>query len=481
MGRRRSFQTKLFGVFGLILAFALGTSVYSLYTERSIRSRLQNEIDASSVRLDQSRQIVIGLANMRSAMRGISLFSLMQKPEAVAAAQKQFDASAQQMQGVVQEMAAGAAADSERAAVEVIRSGLDQWVSGMVDFVALSTSGHGDEAAQNALKTMTPAMDAIQKNAAQFGQASRARHDAAVAAVEAATELSATVNVVLTLLLVVSAAFAFGVVVRLVRTLKGITRSVADDAEQVASAATQISAASESLAHGSSDQAASLEETSASTEEISATARRNRDNTQTAAGLVGQSAERFTETNRALDLMVTSIGEINASSDKISRIIKVIEEIAFQTNILALNAAVEAARAGQAGTGFAVVADEVRNLAHRCSEAARDTATLIEESIAKAGEGKTRVDRVAGAIRAMTEEAVKVKTLVEEVNLSSQEQATGIEQIGRAVAQMEQLTQGSAANAEETASAAKALSVQSESLNQIVENLAELVGGAVAK
>jgi methyl-accepting chemotaxis protein/methyl-accepting chemotaxis protein-1 (serine sensor receptor) len=179
--------------------------------------------------------------------------------------------------------------------------------------------------------------------------------------------------------------------------------------------------------------------------------------------------------------MVQSMGDINASSDKISRIIKVIEEIAFQTNILALNAAVEAARAGQAGTGFAVVADEVRNLAHRCTEAAHDTAGLIEESISKAGEGKTRVDQVAGAIRTITADAAKVKTLVEEVNIGSREQATGIEQIGRAIAQMEQVTQGTAANAEETASAAKALSVQSENLNQIVESLAELVGSAAGR
>jgi len=347
--------------------------------------------------------------------------------------------------------------------------------------VEISAAGHAAEASQSALQKMTPFMDSIQKNAAELGHVSRTRHDAAMAAVESAMDLSATLTIVLELLLIASAAIASLVVARLVRTLKGITHSVATNAEQVSSAASQISAASQSLAHGSSDQAASLEETSASTEEISATARRNRDSTQTAAGLVEQSGARFLETNRALDLMVRSIGDINTSSDKISRIIKVIEEIAFQTNILALNAAVEAARAGQAGTGFAVVADEVRNLAHRCTEAARDTAGLIEESIAKAGEGKTRVDEVAAAIRVITEDAVKVKTLVEEVNRSSQEQAAGIEQIGRAVSQMEQLTQGTAASAEETASAAKSLSSQSESLNQIVESLAELVGGAAGR
>jgi methyl-accepting chemotaxis protein/methyl-accepting chemotaxis protein-1 (serine sensor receptor) len=478
MARKTSFQTKLFGCFGCILLFALGASVYSLYTLRGIRSQLKDEIDASSLRLDQSRQIAIGLANMRTAMRGISLFAMMQNPEGVTKARALYEASAQQMQGVVQEMEAASTTGEDRAVIEAIRSGLDQWVRYMNEFTDLSISGHAEEAAQGALKKMTPFIDVIQKNAAEFGKASRVRHDAAVGRVDSVIDASEMTSVVLSILLLCAAAVACVVVLRLTKALKSITREVAGNAEQVASAASQISAASQSLAQGSSDQAASLEETSASTEEISATARRNKDNTQTAASLVEQSGARFQETNRALDLMVKSIGEINASSDKISRIIKVIEEIAFQTNILALNAAVEAARAGQAGTGFAVVADEVRNLAHRCTEAARDTSSLIEESITTSGEGKTRVDQVAGAIRAITEDAVKVKALVEEVNLSSQEQAAGIEQIGRAVAQMEHVTQGTAANAEETASAAKALSAQSEGLHAIAEELTALVGAS---
>ena len=143
----------------------------------------------------------------------------------------------------------------------------------------------------------------------------------------------------------------------------------------------------------------------------------------------------------------------HASSDKISKIIKTIDEIAFQTNILALNAAVEAARAGEAGMGFAVVADEVRNLAQRCAQAAKDTAGLIEESIAKSNDGKPKLDQVAKAIAAITEDSGKVKTLVDEVSLGSQEQARGLEQISKAIAQMEQVTQKTAASAEERSAA----------------------------
>jgi len=171
------------------------------------------------------------------------------------------------------------------------------------------------------------------------------------------------------------------------------------------------------------------------------------------------------------------MNEINGSSQKISKIIKVIDEIAFQTNILALNAAVEAARAGEAGMGFAVVADEVRNLAQRCAQAARDTASLIEESIAKSNDGKSKVDRVAEAIRGVSAEAEQIKRLVDEVHLGSQEQARGLDQIGKAIAQMQGVGQTNAATAEESAAAAEELTAQSATLNHVGRRLQALVDG----
>ncbi|MCW5978967.1 MAG: hypothetical protein KIT09_12880 [Bryobacteraceae bacterium] len=260
------------------------------------------------------------------------------------------------------------------------------------------------------------------------------------------------------------------------KTLRRITETMAAGAEQVASAATQVSSSSQSLAQGASEQAASLEETSASSEEITSMTRKNAENSQAAADYMTQVEARVAQANRALEQMIGSMKDINSASDKIARIIKVIDEIAFQTNILALNAAVEAARAGEAGMGFAVVADEVRNLAQRSAQAARDTAAMIEDSIAKSVGGSAKLNEVAEAIKSITESATKVKILVDEVNLGSQEQARGIEQIARAITQIEQVTQKTAASAEQGSAASQQLNAQAGAMNRAVEQVRSVIG-----
>jgi methyl-accepting chemotaxis protein/methyl-accepting chemotaxis protein-1 (serine sensor receptor) len=271
------------------------------------------------------------------------------------------------------------------------------------------------------------------------------------------------------------------VVIFVIRQVNALLRStvaeLGESAVQIASAAGQIASSSQSLAHGASQQAATIQETSSGSTEINSMAQRNTENSRSAAGMVAKSQEGFEKTNLSLTEMVGAMDGINASSQKISKIIKVIDEIAFQTNILALNAAVEAARAGEAGMGFAVVADEVRNLAQRCAQAAKDTADLIEDSIQRSDSGKAKVDEVAVAVRGIIAESSKIRLLVDEINVGSMEQSRGIDQISRAITQMEQATQSSAANAEQGAAAAQQLNAQAETMKGTVDRLKSLVDG----
>jgi len=263
----------------------------------------------------------------------------------------------------------------------------------------------------------------------------------------------------------------------IVTPLRRVSGDLVEGARQIRSVSGQLGASSQSLAQGATEQAASLEETSAAMEEINSMTSQNVDHSQHAVALVGESATSVNQVNRSLEEMLGSMREIGTSSDKIAKIIKVIDEIAFQTNILALNAAVEAARAGEAGLGFAVVADEVRTLAQRSAQAAKDTAALIEESIATAAEGGARLDAVAKAVGKVTEVSESVKELIDEINSGSQEQAKGISQINGALHQMDQVTQQSAAGAEQNAAAGAELRGQSESLDAIIQRLKSMLDG----
>ncbi len=275
--------------------------------------------------------------------------------------------------------------------------------------------------------------------------------------------------------------------IALVFVIRGLTRQLSysiyelsESAAQIAAAAGQVSGSSQSLAQSSSEQAATIEETSAASAEINSMARMTTESSKTAAEIVGNSQVSFGKANAALREMVEAMDEIGSSSQKISKIIKVIDAIAFQTNILALNAAVEAARAGEAGMGFAVVAEEVRNLAQRSAQAAKDTATLIEESIESSNGGKVKVEQVAVMIQIVTDESTKIKVLVDEINQGSVEQSRGVDQISRSIGQMEQVTQSSAAGAEEGAAAAEELGAQAESMKSIVNGLRLLVDSTSA-
>jgi len=284
------------------------------------------------------------------------------------------------------------------------------------------------------------------------------------------------------------AALAVVLAVSLVFMRRSITRPITrivsglnEGADQVAAAAAQISSTSQLLAEGASEQAASIEETSASLEEMASMTHRNADNARLADGLMKEARKVVAEAKGSMSQMCRSMDDITKASEETSKIIKTIDEIAFQTNLLALNAAVEAARAGEAGAGFAVVADEVRSLAMRAADAARSTATLIEETVKKVRDGSALMSTTNSAFGQVSESADKVADLVGEIAAASGEQAEGAGQVNKAVSEMDKVTQQNAASAEESASAAEEMSAQAETMKGMVNDLLAMVGGGLKK
>ena len=215
-------------------------------------------------------------------------------------------------------------------------------------------------------------------------------------------------------------------------------------------------------------------------EEMASVTKQNAGNAEEAAKLVDMCSISAEDGNKAVKDMNTSMEEINASSKKIAEIIKEIDGIAFQTNLLALNAAVEAARAGEHGKGFAVVAEEVRTLAQRSAKAAKDTQTLIEDSVSKADNGAKLAGKCGDGLQEIVKNVKKTADLTKEITSASGEQSEGIGQVNSAIQQMDQLTQQNAANAEETASASEELTAQAQNLKDQVEVLLLQVGGRVS-
>ncbi len=267
---------------------------------------------------------------------------------------------------------------------------------------------------------------------------------------------------------------------RLVEDNSKAIGSIKESTMQVTIGAEQVANASQALAQGSTEQASALQQITASIDEIAEKTKKNASEATTANNLVNTVKSMAEDGNEQMKSLTNAMNDINDSSETISKIIKTIDDIAFQTNILALNAAVEAARAGVHGKGFAVVAEEVRNLAAKSASAASETAEMIEDSIHKVGNGRQLASETAESLDRIVSSIDEVVGLINNIAISSNNQATAVSQIDQAISQVSTVVQTNSATSEECASASEELSNQSLNLRNQVGKY-RLKGGLVAQ
>ena len=475
MAQQWTVGKKLFSVVGVLAVLILVSGGIGWWTSssgdarfedaysRAIKVRLAADLKRLATELLTSEKIII-LAGYDSDQANIDKWTARQKAVVAEIAK----AVAEITPLIANAADKAALAEAEQLAQRVQDTG--------VRVQALVAEGKFHEAQALSKAENTPQIDKIATllESVEVSQVKRL-DEAKVAGDAAATQ--AAIAIISILLMSLGAAVATVLIVRSVSNqLRAAAFELRANSEQVLSASSQVASSSQTLSQGATEQAASLEETSASMEEMASMTRRNADGAAQAATLVFETEAAVRQSNESLSGVVTAMGGIRESSGKISKIIKTIDEIAFQTNILALNAAVEAARAGEAGMGFAVVADEVRNLAQRSAQAAKDTAGLIEDAISRSEQGSAQVEQMATVIGAITDKAGKVKSLVDEIAAASRQQTQGIDQVSQAVSQMEKVTQNTAATAEESAAASEELSSQAEMSMQTVSRLEAMVG-----
>jgi methyl-accepting chemotaxis protein/methyl-accepting chemotaxis protein-1 (serine sensor receptor) len=468
---------RVLGAFAITFALILLLLAFHIQQTRQSNKELDTILNTFSKKLNIGTSIELATTEMQGSQRGLMLsyeaHDAASAPQYVTA----YEASGKKIDDLLAEFEPLATTATEQAALQRVRESRATWAPGFANLMKLCASGEIEKA--YALRSQNKVISAtMHTTAAEIVEEQRRSLAASVAESAAATTWSLWMSGMAMLASFALAALVLFIVGQVNQDLRQTATSLNEGAQEIAAAAAQVATLSNTLAQGASEQAAFIEETSASSVEIDAMSHRSTDNARSTAAMVAASHARCEEANLFLGQMLTAMNDINTSSEQISRIIKVIEQIAFQTNILALNASVEAARAGEAGMGFAVVADEVRSLAQRSSQAAKDSAEFIEDSIHKSRVGKQKMDQVASVIRLITGDSTKIKQLVDEINSGSQEQSRGIAQIANSIQQIEKVTQSSAASAEECAAAAEQLTAQSEAVRDVAVDLTALVGGS---
>jgi len=475
VARGWTISRRLYAGFGALLLLTVLAGVVAIWGSSRIKANVETVTQRSS-ELQRAMTIQTALFKVESGEKSILWAGLDNDKQLYESSKRAVIAEYALADKQIDDLAATLANGADQAAARTLRQSLTQWRSAHDQVVSFGDSGNFANAQQLITSTINPQL----RSAEEAAQGIVRRLDEAMSQASAESNASYLQSRLLIATVVVLALIVGLGVIWLVRTinesLRNVSQELGDGAQLVVDASSQMSISAQSMSQGASEQAASLEENSASMEEMATMTRKNAESSYQAATLMGEAARVVESANSALVDMVSSMTSIKVSSQRVSKIIKTIDEIAFQTNILALNAAVEAARAGEAGMGFAVVADEVRNLAQRSAQAAKDTAALIEEAITSASEGSQKVEQVAGGFSAITQRVTEVKSLVDNVSSASKHQAIGIDQVVQSIRQMERVTQTTAATAEESAAACEQLNAQADVTMQLVERLETLVG-----
>jgi methyl-accepting chemotaxis protein len=467
---------KLLTSFGAMLALVLILGVTSLKINLDLGAELDNAVRVTAKKQMLAGQILAAIAQMTGLERGVASSEMLQQKDKSAVFLKEYAEAEKLARQELADFTALPSSEETRTQLAAIEAGQNALQKTQEGFVAMLEKQQMDQALKTFDESLLPRLAKMSELARGLVDQQTEQLTVTSKSADAKEAGSRWVTIGLLALCV---AVGIGLVFMargMTARLRDLTSQIAGCARGVSDASGQISSASQALAEGASRQAGSLEETSASSQELSSMTQSNANNSQQATRLMAKTDTQVTDANRQLGEMVSSMQNIGAASEKIAKIIKIIDEIAFQTNILALNAAVEAARAGEAGMGFAVVADEVRNLAGRCAQAAKDTSNLIAESIETTREGKAKLDQMAQAIRGITESTVEVKRLVDEVSVSSGEQARGIEHIAGSLSEIERITQQAAASAQQSATASSSMSAQSEAMDTVTQQLVAMVG-----
>jgi len=490
-----SLSKKIWAIIGLLSIAFVGSTVFSLQNLSGLRDSL-NDVTGNVVKRDQ---LTAEIKDNQRRLSNVSAESILFTDQKLLKANEAAFTEVVEKQNRDVEAYKALASEKGMAILNRYLDAYGKYLAGMKRTRELALQNKNQEATGIYIETRDQYLGEMRKHVEELNQLTS--DQLAQKSQEANADASRAITLgvlVSTVAIMISVLIAFMVLRAVTRAIAAVVQNLSDSSIQVSGAASQIAGSSEELSQSATEQAASLEETAASVEEMNSMIAKNSDNANSAASTSNKSQEAVVQGQDVIKKMMDSMEKINASSEGMAEIVKVIEqidkktkvinEIVNKTELLSFNASVEAARAGEHGKGFAVVAEEVGNLARMSGTAAEEIASLLEESINKVNQmvqdtktsvnSGTQVTRECGEVfQEIVENVSKVSGMATEIASASQEQARGCAEITKAMSQLDQMTQQNAATSEECASAAEELSAQAEALKSAVNQLVSTVNG----